>query len=179
MECLVRWFLSGLATLSLALCLATVVLWIWSYGTTLNLEYQKVTRSARFQVSRGVEHFLAGSSLDGGFAVGPRWRAYVVQPSGNFKDAASYDGVPFLLGFGFSYLRNSTDVATSLYLPCWFTTVLLSMLPVIQFRRWSRLLKAMRLSAGQCVLCGYDLRATPERCPECGTIPKPKEITSS
>jgi hypothetical protein len=55
-------------------------------------------------------------------------------------------------------------------LPYWMPAAVLAALPIARGYRWLvALRKARRSSAGLCPSCGYDLRATPDRCPECGT----------
>jgi hypothetical protein len=70
-------------------------------------------------------------------------------------------------------LRHYPADLFSVNAPGW---LLLIGLAILAWAFAERILAASRRSAarnsGFCAECGYDLRATPHRCPECGTIPK-------
>jgi hypothetical protein len=53
-------------------------------------------------------------------------------------------------------------------LPYWLFMALSLPAPLLAIRQVRR--RAKRRKAGLCERCGYDLRASPERCPECGSV---------
>jgi hypothetical protein len=60
-------------------------------------------------------------------------------------------------------------VGHRLWLPYWLLTLTTAALPA--GRLLAHLRRRRRAARNTCATCGYDLRATPDRCPECGTIP--------
>ena len=103
---------------------------------------------------------------------------------------ASFDPIQPTLenGFGFRFARTHTETELSLgeirgpstrepgmnwatsdelhaAIPCWFLAILTGVLPT------RTLLRLCKRPPGFCPACGYDLRATPDRCPECGALP--------
>jgi hypothetical protein len=92
-------------------------------------------------------------------------------PGANVLREPNPEGVNFA-GFHASHRRRGGLSTYDVRIPTWFAIVLAAVLPVgwvLTERR--RRLAARRVRAGLCRSCGYDLRATPERCPECGVVP--------
>lgn len=52
-----------------------------------------------------------------------------------------------------------------IYVPHWLLAT-----PFIMWLLWPFIRRDRRHRAGLCTHCGYDLRASPDRCPECGTL---------
>jgi hypothetical protein len=149
-----RILLHIIAVLSLLLCLASAVLWNRSYNITspslkiadsidirkTDPRYWIVTHPGRLTLCR---------------QVGKNWD----HPLKGFK----------FLGVDFGGLHGQGSMLWNLVLPCWLITTLTAILPLLEIPLLFRAFKkSLRRTQGLCPTCGYDLRASPTTCPECG-----------
>jgi len=94
------------------------------------------------------------------------WRGSAVIDLRQCAAASSPSARPCCCCSAWRLARSGCEVALleSIYVPLWVVIVASGAMALAFWRR-SRLQRA----PGRCSRCGYDLRATPERCPECGT----------
>jgi hypothetical protein len=157
---------------SLVLCIAAAVLWLTSYRTTVAIaRLQTLPASDRYAQfnPRAMTRMAMLRCRRGSISL--LWNE---QPSGLPFEDAGWSFVTTPSPKIDSNLRNSFRFAARtedfpdgrsliVVFPAWLLTLVALALPAVWFPRWRR-----RRDEGRCVSCGYDLRATPNRCPECG-----------
>ena len=82
--------------------------------------------------------------------------------------------VPTIMGFSaYRYSRaidGYTSVSRGLMVPTWFAVALLGAPGFyLAIQSLKKQIRRKSIDSGLCPKCGYDIRATPTRCPECGT----------
>ena len=173
-----RRLLNLLAAVSLVLCSASVLLWIRCTHKWGVVSWQRPGGVAYVAVSARGELFLARAQLsetDAPVGFLCRWDNNAALGDQDDPSPATRIGLkttPTSVprqwkpdGYG-----SERVPARCVYLPYWFLTALFVAVPVWTFVRWLR--SRVRRRPGHCEKCGYDLRATPDRCPECGTEQK-------
>lgn len=118
------------------------------------------------------------AGLDGGWSVELRGGRFVASRRHQVSSYLARPSTPsWRNGGGFSFERQrfgsggavgDKAMAEHLAIPLYPLPLLIGLLLAWHIGRYRRL-----RMPGRCVNCGYDLRATPARCPECGTVVRP------
>jgi hypothetical protein len=183
-----RGFVNSMVALSLLLLAATVVLWVSSYWLHPNMGWYRVSDA---EVSHYRSVAVGLTAIDGKLTVSysrlektlPESEASTsIVPGTHFIWRRTYPVQgwvwPAVNRFGFGSAHHEgiyggqIEVGGDWTVPAWLPALLFATPPVLWFRFRRRMHN--RRASGQCGTCGYDLRASPQRCPECG-----EEVTHS
>jgi hypothetical protein len=188
-----RRLFKALAVFPIVLCLMLAALWVRSYWVNDSVTYQLASgrRWNGYGISsdQGTIYAFYGPfnylfRQIGPYYTGEQWEQsdphrlrYVGRRSepGDFDDLGS----SYMRRRGFYFLfqqspgRSASGSGTAMFdailLPDWLLIAILLVPAAIAMMRVRR--QARLEQTHHCVVCGYDLRGTPDRCPECGIAP--------
>jgi hypothetical protein len=167
-----RHILSALAVFSLVLFVATAALWARSYTCTdgvvlyRTFKYSICSERGNIYLRRSwtiVRQYFADSGHGTEPYISPYSSHFVFEWRLNRDWSRDSKGTTGPIDVEWPEQR--------IRVPDWIIAVFLAVLPVTRFALFP-LLRCRRSGQGLCATCGYDLRATPNRCPECGTPAK-------
>ena len=195
---LARHLFALIAALSSALATAVCVLWVLSYGAchaarlvcfTIHPEFERRHTWYGLSAAGGVKLWLDADNCAPGMAARSdvvsftTGKARVYPFFGPRSSAPGRSRPPFMQRRGFELRNRVSDegaqppsIVRGVIVPHWFLLLLFSAAPALwAWREVPAARHARRRRLGLCGRCGYDLRATPGACPECGNIAGPTE----
>ena len=176
-----RRLLNFLTVLSLLLCVAAVALWVRSHAVEDQIMWRRVD-GARWVVTSPGDLVVGWELLNwSGWptdSYGLRYERgtpvpaveHVVRMLVLNVGPGDHFGQWQRMGFGWYWWRPASGAGNfaRIVVPLWAVVAATGALPA--WRAIGTLARRRRPRPGLCATCGYDLRATPSRCPECGTI---------
>jgi hypothetical protein len=168
-----RWLGGAISITSLLLSLLLVGLWARSFYRLD--EVSRVTAQSEMQGAisfRGAVHLSRATARTAGVRA-TRWDTLAIAPSTTWADHYPTGLSWYHLGFGGAGAVGESRLTPWLFrnevliVPYWAICAV-TLLPLVPSSSRS-IRRQVRKRRGQCLTCGYDLRASPGRCPECGT----------